>query len=174
MMSESFEFRQVSHFTAGTIGEPGNRTFFLQVGDGSSVATVRLEKQQVRALAQFLRDVLEDLPATGQQPSAPLIEPTHPAWTVGQIAVGVDEADAEVVLVIEELLLGDEDVDGLDIGDDLDDLEDGTGAKIRAHIGAAQAAGFIAASDELMEGGRPPCRLCGQPLDPGHVCPRLN
>ncbi|MEM7274430.1 MAG: DUF3090 family protein [Actinomycetota bacterium] len=175
-MNESFEFREVTHFTAGAVGQPGSRTFFLQVGDGLSMVTVKLEKQQVRALAQFLKGVMDDMPATPAPAGAtPLIAPTDPAWTVGQIAVGVDEADAEVVLVIEELIPMDEDADELDIADDIRELEEGTGAKIRAHIGVAHAAGFIATSDELMEGGRPPCRLCGQPLDPsGHACPRLN
>ncbi len=171
-MSDSFEFREVTHFTAGAIGEPGGRVFYLQVGDESAMVTVKLEKQQVKALAQFLRGVLDDLPSIPNPTPAPeLISPTVPEWTVGQIAVGVDEADAEVVLVIEELVPEeDEDPD-----DDLGLLDESTGAKIRAHIDVSHAAGFITMSDELMTKGRPPCRLCGQPLDPsGHACPRLN
>lgn len=171
-MSDSFEFREVTHFTAGAIGEPGDRVFYLQVGDESATVTVKLEKQQVKALAQFLRGVLDDLPSIPNPIPAPeLISPTVPEWTVGQIAVGVDEADAEVVLVIEELVPEEEDVPD----DDLGLLDDGTGAKIRAHIGVRHAVGFVTMSDELMTKGRPPCRLCGQPLDPsGHACPRLN
>jgi uncharacterized repeat protein (TIGR03847 family) len=89
--------------------------------------------------------------------------------------VGVDEADAEVVLVIEELVITEDDLEGDDdpLAELIDDEPDG--ARIRAHIGVSLAAGFINASEELMQGGRPPCRLCGQPLDPdGHACPRLN
>lgn len=173
-MSDSFEFRRVTHFTAGAIGDPGHRVFYLQLGDESSTVTVKLEKQQVRALAQFLKGVLDDLPSTsGPATAQPLIEPSVAEWTVGQIAVGVDEADGEVVIVIEELIPEDEDDDEAEI-DALVFGEHG-GAKIRAHIGADHAAGFIVTSDELMTQGRPPCRLCGQPLDPeGHICPRLN
>ena len=176
-MSDSFEFREVTHFTAGAIGEPGQRVFYLQIGDASSTVTVKLEKQQVKALAQFLKGVLDDLPSITEPATAtPLISPTIPEWTVGQIAVGVDEADAEVVLVIGELIVDEDDEgDELDLEDDILMVDEDDGAKVRAHIGVAQAASFIVTSDELMEGGRPPCRLCGQPLDPtGHACPRLN
>lgn len=174
-MSDSFEFREVTHFTAGAIGDPGQRIFYLQIGDNSATITVKLEKQQVKALAQFLKGVLDDLPSTTTPAvSTPLISPTVPEWTVGQIAVGVDEADSEVVLVIGELLPDEED-DELDLEDDILMIDEDEGAKVRAHIGVDQAASFIVTSDELMNQGRPPCRLCGQPLDPaGHACPRLN
>lgn len=175
-MSDSFEFRQVTHFTAGAIGDPGQRVFYLQIGDESNTVTVKLEKQQVKALAQFLKGVLDDLPSASEPAIAtPLISPSVPEWTVGQIAVGVDEADAEVVLVIGELLPEDEEEDELSLEEDILMIDEDEGAKVRAHIGVEQAASFIVTSDELMNKGRPPCRLCGQPLDPtGHACPRLN
>lgn len=176
-MNDSFEFREVTHFTAGAVGQPGRRIFYLQVGDGSELVTVKLEKQQVEALAKFLRGVLDDLPSVGgQAESVPLVGPAEARWTVGQIAVGIDEAESRVVLVIEELIVedaaddpaGEADFDPI-LGSEPD------GSRIQARIGVAQAAGFIAASDELMRKGRPPCRLCGQPVDPaGHACPRLN
>ncbi len=175
-MSDSFEFREVTHFTAGAVGEPGQRVFYLQIGDGANTVTVKLEKQQVKALAQFLKGVLDDLPSTTTPAaSTPLISPTVPEWTVGQIAVGVDEADSEVVLVIGELVVDEDESDELDLEDDILMVDEDDGAKVRAHIGVDQAASFIVTSDELMNQGRPPCRLCGQPLDPaGHACPRLN
>ncbi|MEL7159008.1 MAG: DUF3090 family protein, partial [Actinomycetota bacterium] len=77
-MNESHEFREVTHFTAGAEGEPGQRVFYLQVGDDQRHISVRLEKQQVRALAQFLRSVLDDLPSpTGiSEEPIPLRQPT--------------------------------------------------------------------------------------------------
>ena len=175
-MNQSFEFREVTHFTAGALGEPGERVFYLQVGDAGSHVTVKLEKQQVKALAQFLKGVLNDLPSTTESASpVPLVNPTLPEWTVGQIAVGMNEADAEVVLVIGELVIEEDSGDELDLEDDILMIDEDEGAKLRAHIGVNQAASFIATSEELMTQGRPPCRLCGQPLDPvGHACPRLN
>ena len=173
-MNDSFDFREITHFTAGAVGQPGQRVFYLQFGDGLEMVTVKLEKQQVRALAQFLKGVLDDLPNPGGSiPPSPLIEPAQPRWTVGQISVGVDEDAGRVVLVVEELTETDEDDDEID--DDPILGSDSDAARIQARIGVAQAAGFVQASEELMTQGRPPCRLCGQPVDPtGHACPRLN
>lgn len=177
-MNESHEFRNVTHFTAGAEGEPGQRVFYLQVGDEAGHISVRLEKQQVRALAQFLRSVLDDLPSpTGvAEKPVPLRQPAVAEWVVGHIAVGVMEADAEVVLVVDELVPDDDDADDETEELELDLFDSPTdGSRIRAHIDVEQAALFIVTSDELMSQGRPPCRLCGQPLDPsGHACPRLN
>lgn len=168
-MSESFEYREVQHFTAGAVGVPGDRTFYLQVGEGANYVSVKLEKQQVEALAQFLVTVLEDLPATTQPTDiVELREPAIAEWVVGQIAVGVDDNDGEIVILVEELV-PEQDEDGV-----IDPLEE-DGARLRAHISPEQAAQFIRTARQLMKSGRPPCRLCGQPLDPsGHICPRLN
>jgi len=178
-MNNSYEFRSVTHFTAGTQGEPGNRVFFLQLGDETGHISVRLEKQQVRALAQFLKGVLDDLPApaaSSDQGPVPLIEPALAEWVVGQIAIGVAESDAEVVLVVDELV-PDSDLDDEDLSPEAEELFDAPSdrARIRAHIDVDQAVRFVAAANKLMSKGRPPCRLCGQPVDPdGHACPRLN
>jgi len=177
-MSDSYQFNSVSHFTAGTQGEPGNRLFFLQLCDTEHHVSVKLEKQQVQALAHYLRGVLEDLPSL--QPNNDLgpvqpIDPVFPEWVVGQIAVGVSEDGAEVVLVIEELVIeADDDAEGPSVQDDLFARED-QGARIRAHIDVEQAARFVETATELVRKGRPPCRLCGQPMDRGgHICPRWN
>lgn len=176
-MSDSYEFRDVTHFTAGAIGEPGQRVFYLQVGDVTGHVSVRLEKQQVRALAEFLRSIMKDMPdSAGSDPDpVDLVEPAVAEWVVGEIAVGVAEANAEVVIVVDELVPGDDDDDDDTAEVDLDEDDEHDGARIRAHIDAVQAARFIVTADELMTKGRPPCKLCGQPLDPtGHACPRLN
>lgn len=171
-MSESFEFREVNHFTAGAIGNPGARTFYLQAGDEARYVSVKLEKQQVAALATFLRTVMDDLPAPSADELAPvpLLEPALPEWVVGQIAVGVDETESQIVLVVEEVEIDDEDDD-----DDGFLADVSTAASLRVHLSVEQAAQFILTSDDLMDKGRPPCRLCGQPETPGgHACPRLN
>lgn len=177
-MDQSYEFREVTHFTAGAVGDPGQRVFFIQVGDGSTTLSVKLEKQQVRALAQFLRGVLDDLPSITEPPTViPLQEPALPEWTVGQIAVGIDESESRVVVDIEELVEpAEEDLEiDLEIEEAFLIERDVEGSRIRAHVDVSHAAAFVAASEELMNRGRPPCRLCGQPLDPtGHACPRLN
>lgn len=172
-MSESFEFREATHFTTGAIGDPGSRVFYLQAGDASSYVSVKVEKQQMSALAGFLRTVLDDLPAPDEPHTASvnLIEPALPEWVVGQIAVGVEEVESKIIIVVEELSFEDEDEDD---DDHLLGLEH-TGASLRIQITPSQAESFILTADALMTSGRPPCRLCGQPEDPaGHACPRLN
>jgi uncharacterized repeat protein (TIGR03847 family) len=174
-MSESHDFRNTTRFVPGTVGEPGQRVFFLQIGDESNTVTLKLEKQQIRALAQFLRTVLDDLPSpTREAGTNEFREPHQADWVVGQIAVGVDEAESKVVLVIDELIPESEDDE---LESELADLgwEETDGSRVRAHVSVDLAAGFIVTSEALMAGGRPPCPLCGQPLDPsGHACPRLN
>ncbi len=173
-MSEMYEYREPTHFTAGAVGDPGDRTFFLQAGDGFGYHSVKLEKQQVMALSNFLLTVLDDLPAPAATLPTPveLIDPAQPVFVVGQIAVGIDEVTSRVVLVVEEL------VDDQTLEDELAAIaedDDPKGATLRVHVSVEQATAFIQTAEILMEGGRPPCRLCGQPLDPsGHSCPRLN
>lgn len=179
-MNESFDFREPSHFTAGAVGEPGRRVFYLQAAEQSRLVSLKIEKQQVAALATFLQTLLDDLPAVESQVEAPeLLEPAIPDWIVGQIAVGVDEVTNRVVLVVEELVEiddeDDDDTDELDPFDPLAAIEVPEGATLRVHLTVEQAAGFIRLADELMQRGRQSCRLCGQPMDPaGHACPRLN
>ena len=57
-MSSSFRFDEPEAFTAGTVGEPGARTFFLQVVEAGQVVSLKCEKQQVAALAQYLAELL--------------------------------------------------------------------------------------------------------------------
>lgn len=164
-MSASFDFVSPDRFTAGTVGEPGRRVFYLQAGDGDRVVTLRLEKTQVEALAEYLAGMLSDLPAVAEaERPAPaelaLREPVEEAWVVGSIGVAYDEDEDRVVLVAEEL--GEE-----------EEEEDTSTARFR--VTRAQVAAFVDHARELVASGRPPCPFCGRPLDPeGHVCPRSN
>ena len=93
-MSESFEFVAPDHFTAGAVGPPGQRVFYLQSREKGKLVTLKSEKEQVRALAQYLTGLLEKLPAVGSATlKAPaLLEPVDAVWIVASIAVGYDEA----------------------------------------------------------------------------------
>jgi uncharacterized repeat protein (TIGR03847 family) len=149
-----------STFTAGAIGPPGQRVFFLQAQYDDATVAVKLEKQQVLALAEYLGGLLHDLPPPTDVPPAPeLVEPIEPDWTVGTIGVAYDNDRDRIVIVAEELVAEDED----------------PGDVLRVAITRAQVRALIERAEELMMGGRPPCRLCGAPMDPsGHPCPRAN
>ncbi|HEX3621660.1 MAG TPA: DUF3090 domain-containing protein [Acidimicrobiales bacterium] len=160
-MSSSFEIPQVDHLTAGAVGPPGQRVFYLQARNAGHVVSLRLEKAQVAALVAYLTAMLADMPAPGgdvESAGAPLIEPVVAEWVVGSLGVSYDEDADRVVIVAEEL------------------VEDGEEAA-RARISATrdQVAALSVQGAEAVAAGRPPCPLCGQPLDPeGHTCVRLN
>jgi len=172
-MTTSFEFLEPDHFTAGAIGEPGRRIFYIQARQAEHVVTLRLEKQQVAALGDYLAGILADLPDAEPLPLAlELIEPLVAEWVVGSLAVAYEEADDRILLVAEELIVVDEDeVD--DVAADPSMLPDGATARFR--LSRSQVLAFIRTAAELVTSGRPLCRLCGKPIDPdGHACPRLN
>jgi uncharacterized repeat protein (TIGR03847 family) len=176
-MSTSFEFLDPDHFTAGTIGEPGHRVFYLQAREADNVVSLRLEKQQVAALGEYLAGILADLPDAEPLPvSSELIEPVVAEWVVGSLAVAYEEAADRILLVAEELVVVDEDE-----GDDelpalpRDPTEPRDEATARFRLSRSQVLAFIRTAAELVTSGRPLCRLCGKPVDPdGHACPRLN
>lgn len=172
-MNPSFDLPNPDVFTAGAIGPPGQRVFFLQVRDDALVVSLKCEKQQVAALAEYFDGLLDDLePApygvvTG---NLALQEPVSPIWTVGSIGVAYDESADRIVVVLEELVVVDDELDD----DDLD-LAAASGASVKVRLSRAQVSGFVHHSRALVASGRPPCRFCGMPVDPGgHPCPRMN
>jgi len=143
----------------GTVGPVGGRLFLLQVRSGTTLLTLKMEKLQVAAMAETLAQMIKDQQRPGHLPDdQALEEPTDPAWAVGTIGVSFDTAEDRVVLVIEELV-----------------PEGEVGAIARVTVTREQAAAFSIQSTRLVQAGRPPCPLCGSPLDPsGHECPRTN
>ena len=164
----SFELRSPDTFTAGTLGPPGQRVFYLQARDGDLVITVRCEKQQVAALADYFDGLLDDLepsPFAVGDDDLELVEPVIPIWTVGPIGVAYDDPDDRIVVVLEQLV--EQDDEGNPIGEE--------GGTVKVRLTRSQVSGFIHHSRELVASGRPPCRFCGLPVDPdGHPCPRMN
>lgn len=153
-------FEDPQAFTAGAVGDPGQRVFYLQACDGPMTMSVKIEKQQVAALAEYLAGLLHDLPPPDEIPPAPdLVDPGEPDWTVGTIGVAYDNDRDRIVIVADELVPDEEE----------------PGESLRVAVTRAQVRALIDRAEHLMAGGRPPCRVCGMPLDPdGHVCPRAN
>jgi uncharacterized repeat protein (TIGR03847 family) len=176
MSRRRFIFDAPDRFVAEAIGQPGSRTFYLQAAQGRRVVTVALEKAQVAVLAQRLADLMEeverrgvDLP-TGSADVATrgLDEPVIEAFRVGTMTLTWDGETEALVVEAREVL----DEDAPDEGDDAD--EDGPDL-LRVQLTAPAARGFIARAAEVVAAGRPPCPLCGNPLNPeGHICPRKN
>ena len=169
---------------AGTVGQPGDRTFFLQARDGVRVVSVVLEKVQVAVLADRLGELLSEIERRGIEAeeaaeratssavdTGPLDEPLNEAFRAGSLTLGWD-GDAERVLV--EARAQSEDGDEIDPDEDDDEDEDGPDL-LRVRMTADAARSFVARATRIVGAGRPPCPLCGAPLDPqGHICPRRN
>ena len=168
MTRRVFIFNEPERFTAGTVGEPGDRTFFLQARNGSAVVSVALEKVQVAALASRLEDLLEavDAPRASEADDRPLDEPVVEHFRVGAMALAWDaESDAVVI----EAQTPTDDGEYAELPDDAEDGPD----LLRVRIDAARARAFVRRAETLVAGGRPACPFCGQPLDPqGHFCAR--
>ena len=160
-MSASFDLEQPDHFTAGAVGPPGQRVFYLQAREGRTLVTLKSEKEQVRALGEYLSTLLERVPDAGdpRPTSLALLEPVQEAWAVGTIGVGYDEAGRRVVVVLTGVV----------------EEEGDEAPSARFALTRAQAAAFVNRAQELMRGGRPICPMCSGPIDPdGHACPRSN
>jgi uncharacterized repeat protein (TIGR03847 family) len=171
-MSVFFEFEEVDTFTAAAIGEPGSRTFYLHARAGQQRVTVKCEKQQVTAIAQYLRRVLSDLPPPEDRPLPfDLREPGEQSFVLGPIGLGYDRGNDRLLVQLEELVPSALDDDDEEVEDEIDDDR----GHIRLYMTRSQAAAFCDYADELVAAGRPNCQWCGNPIDPdGHPCPRMN
>lgn len=166
-MSASHDLPEVHSFAVGTEGEPGQRIFYIQAATDREVVTLRLEKQQVALLAEYLTRVVATYDLAPSEPTImpALHQPVLPEWIVGSMMVAIDEHESRVLIIAEELVPDD--------GDDPDEAP--TGAQARFGLTRGQVDAFIAGANEIVSAGRPTCPLCGRPIDPtGHFCPRLN
>lgn len=171
-------FRTPDRFVAGTVGQPGNRTFYLQAVHDERVVSVVLEKQQVAVLAERIGALLVEInrrfgtplpPETEVDDLSPLVTPVDAEFRVGTMGLGWD-AEAQTV-VVELLAVTDAEFDASVV---LDDAEEGPDA-VRVFLTPASAREFAARSHHVISAGRPPCPLCDEPLDPdGHICVRTN
>ena len=171
-------FDPPERFVAGTVGEPGSRTFFLQAKDGVRIVSVALEKQQVAALAERVGELLDEVIADGashtvvpavapfdQTDEAPLEVPITEEFRAGTMTLSWDPADE--VVVVEVFPVGEEPVELTD-GEDPAEV-------LMVRLPPAQARAFVQRSESVIGAGRPACPFCGQPMDPdGHLCVRAN
>ena len=177
------EYDPPERFVAGTVGEPGQRTFFLQATGGGRTTSVALEKQQVTVLAERVDALLDEVvwrtggeasvpaaPVADTEDTDPLEVPIEEDFRVGTMALAWDGDDERVV--IEAQAVTEDDTD--DEATLIDETEDGP-PLLRVRISGLAARAFVKRALALVAAGRPPCPFCGNPLDPaGHVCPRAN
>jgi uncharacterized repeat protein (TIGR03847 family) len=175
MSRQVFRHERPDRCVVGTVGEPGQRTFFLQARSGTRLTSVVLEKTQVAALVDRLEGLLDDLAgrsaaageASGVDDLAPLEVPLEEEFRVGSMSLSVQPATGEVELVATAMTAGD---------DEAEEAPEDTADVLVVRLGGVEAVrSFVRRARAVVAAGRPPCPLCGQPLDPaGHVCPRQN
>lgn len=167
-MAQHIEINPVSHLTIGTLGEPGNRTFYLQGGRNNDIVSVIIEKVQAAALADSLEELLAELqkehPRIQNDLGKPmqldlrLLEPIEPLFRVGNLGLGFNDELWRIIIVAYELVAEDEDPNLVSFWSPPE--------RIQPLIGHAR---------QVVKAGRPICGNCGQPIDAdGHFCPHRN
>jgi uncharacterized repeat protein (TIGR03847 family) len=183
---DEIELEDIEALGAGAVGEPGQRAFYVQARTAATQLTVLVEKEQVALLAteavaflDRLADEYPEEPVKLPETSAELREPTVPLFRARLIGLGFDP-ERELVLI--ELRERSTDVDDEtdesaddDADDNTDDEEAEPGYVARIYATRPQVRAMAARGAAVVEAGRPPCPLCGMPMDPaGHRCPRWN
>jgi uncharacterized repeat protein (TIGR03847 family) len=170
-MGQVIEFNPVTRITAGAVGKPGHRVFYIQADSGAQRVTLLCEKQQVQSLGlgvqQFLQDIQRKFPhllsPSGSYFDADmeLREPMEPLFRVGELGLGYDEDTDRVIIVAQEAVAEDANPDDA--------------STVRFWATRSQALAMSQWSVTVVEKGRPICGNCLQPMDPeGHFCPRRN
>ena len=166
----SFEFQEVDRFVTGTVGEPGERQFFLQVRSSNRLISAALEKSQALAMAQRLdllvKQVLkEDLSLRSKAPERddlPLEQPIDSDFVVGAISITWDGEQQRIIIELYSI-------------NDSEDDEEVEDADLVFWLIISQAQGFVWRTHAVVNAGRLPCPFCAIPIDPrGHLCPRAN
>jgi uncharacterized repeat protein (TIGR03847 family) len=162
----------VDRITAGAVGEPGERSFFLQARAGDRLVTIAVEKEQVELLASSILEILATVDKeTGDGPPEELLEleaPIEPLWRAGRLSIGYSEERDLMLLELEELVVEDDDE-----AEDVEDRPDPD--RLRVWASREQMLALSRHGVAVAARGRPKCRFCGNPIDPeGHTCPAMN
>ena len=181
------DLERVDRITAGAVGEPGERTFFLQAREGDRSITILVEKEQVELLGTSILEILATVGReTGEGPPSDelgLEPPLEPLWRAGRLSIGYAEERDLMLLEIEELV---EPEDGPEDGEDEAPDEEAGGPpptetngpepdRVRLWATREQMLALARHGAAVAERGRPRCRYCGNPIDPqGHMCPAMN
>jgi uncharacterized repeat protein (TIGR03847 family) len=188
MPSIVHDFDWPDRFVVGTVGQPGDRTFYLQARAGSRIVSVSLEKQQSAALAERVDEILDELMELDGNPfsvpaitpdglvdNEPLDLPLDEEFRVGTMTLGWDPTTAQLVIEAFPIIEIELEVDGIDDLDDIEDLQIDVEVEpdemllIRIPVGTARA--FAKRTREIVGQGRPICPLCRYPMDSeGHIC----
>lgn len=176
-------FDPPERFVAGTVGVPGQRTFFVQARAGLRLTSVALEKQQVAILAERIVELLGEVGAVETLSplvdNAPLEAPIVEEFRAGTITLSWDQRDERVVIEVFPFQAA-PDADGPTPIDeqglaDLPIAEPEPEELLIVRLLPQQARSFAERAAVVVGQGRESCPFCGGPIDvDGHLCPRAN
>jgi len=178
MSGQIFLFDPTERFVVGTVGIPGERTFFLQARTGSRLISVSLEKAQVAALAdriqQILREVRSSEPLTiferVVRDDQPLETPIDEEFRVGVIGLAY-VSDRKLIEIDLQAMADSQSAEDEEALMEISESQD----ILRVLISLGYAESFAKRALAVVGAGRAPCPFCGGPIDPsGHLCPRAN
>ena len=182
-------YDEPDRFVAGTVGQPGERAFFLQAREGNRITSVACEKQQVSVLAEHLDRVLDEVVRRSPGPVAvpptstkardtdPLDAPITEEFRVGTMTIAWDPSiDRIVIELFSNVDVEEPEDEAVEVVPEPEESDEVSADEVFVvKITAAYARDFVARANALVSAGRPPCPFCLQPLDPqGHICPRAN
>lgn len=169
------ELERVDKVTTGAVGEPGERTFFLQARSGEVTVTIGVEKEQVELLSSSILEILASVDKeTADGPPEDELElepPLEPLWRAGRLSIGYSEDRDRMLLELEELVPdADDDEEGEDEATDAPEPD-----RLRVWATREQMLALSRHGAAVAARGRPRCQFCGNPIDPeGHTCPAMN
>jgi len=161
-------FTNPERCVAGTIGQPGERAFFIQAREKGRVISVAIEKAQVQAIANRLDLIVAEVRKTNPligvsalpADDAPLETPVDEEFQVGAISLAWNDLEQLLTFELYEL-----EVDG----------QEAEGQVLEINFSLGMAVAFAQRSKAVVNAGRLPCPFCAIPIDPrGHLCPRAN
>ncbi len=161
-------FTNPERCVAGTIGQPGERAFFIQAREKGRVISVAIEKAQVQAIANRLDLIVAEVRKTNPLISvsalpaddAPLETPVDEEFQVGAISLAWNDLEQLLTFELYELE---------------DDEQEAEGQVLEINFSLGMAVAFAQRSKAVVNAGRLPCPFCAMPIDPrGHLCPRAN
>ncbi|HEC08816.1 MAG TPA: DUF3090 family protein [Acidimicrobiales bacterium] len=139
-MPDPSEFTDPDNFVAGTVGEPGDRVFHLDVTQGSARTTVSLEKVQVQMLAGALAKAMDELASEIELPDPvrprEMAEPVEAEWVVGELGLAHNPSEEKMIVQIRPV------------------SEHPSGTVLRVHLDYGRARGFAEHALLLVEYGR--------------------
>jgi uncharacterized repeat protein (TIGR03847 family) len=186
MPREVYDYDPPERFVAGTVGQPGARTFFLQARTGSRITSVALEKAQVSVLAERVDELLDEvlrrtggsapvpaLATVDSEDNGPLDTPIDEEFRVGTMSLAWDGESQRVIIECFAEGAAAEEAEAEPAEEEDETSENGPVLRVALSGSAARA--FAKRAIAVVAAGRPPCPFCAGPLDPeGHVCPRAN